>query len=135
MSSGPCSALVSLIRAQRPTEIGTSRPSRLPASQPHLGRQTGRRHGGTGIGADRDIAVLWCDIAPPCASPPTAPPTERRTPARNPRFSTCSGLVFVRHGLSPLVGGVSSEPVSELGFSGPGDSGPIPKRLWMIAEA
>ena len=29
---------------------------------------------------------------------------------------------------SPLVGGVSSEPVSELGFSGPGDSGPIPKR-------
>jgi len=28
---------------------------------------------------------------------------------------------------SALVGGVSSEPVSELGFSGPGDSGPDSK--------
>ena len=47
-----------------------------------------RQHGGTGIGPDRDIAVLWCDIAPPCASPPTAPPTERHTPAENRGFST-----------------------------------------------
>ena len=47
-----------------------------------------RQHGGTGIGPDRDIAVLWCDIAPPCASPSTAPPTERHTPAENRGFST-----------------------------------------------
>ena len=33
-----------------------------------------RQHGGTGIGPDRDIAVLWCDIARSCASLATAPP-------------------------------------------------------------
>src|SRR5262249_54467980 len=55
---------------------------------------------GTGIRPDRDIGVLWRDIARSCASPPTAPPTERRTPARKARFSTCIGLVCVRHGLS-----------------------------------
>ena len=90
MSSGPCSAL------REPD------PRSMPNRNRHVPRQPKpcRQHGGTGIGANRDIAVLWCDIAPPCASPPTAPPTERRTPARNPRFSTCSGLVCVRHGLS-----------------------------------
>src|SRR6516162_11613608 len=94
MSSGPCSAL------REPD------PRSMPNRNRHVPRQPKpcRQHGGTGTGANRDIAVLWCDIAPPCASPPTAPPTERRTPARNPRFSTCSGLVFVRHGLSPLEG-------------------------------
>jgi len=90
MSSGPCWAL------REPD------PRSMPNRNRHVPRQPKpcRQHGGTGIGANRDIAVLWCDIAPPCASPPTAPPTERRTPARNPRFSTCSGLVCVRHGLS-----------------------------------
>jgi hypothetical protein len=48
-------------------------------------------------------------------------PTERRTPARKPRFSTCSGLVCVRHGLS--AGGdwirTSSTPAREVGCRAP----------------
>jgi hypothetical protein len=35
---------------------------------------------------------------------------------------------------SPLEERVSSEPVSEVGFSGPGNYG-IPRGLWMITEA
>jgi hypothetical protein len=30
---------------------------------------------------------------------------------------------------------VRSEPVSEMGFFGPGNYGSIPKRLWMMSEA
>ena len=36
---------------------------------------------------------------------------------------------------SPLEGRVTSEPVSEVGFSGPRNYGPIPRRLWMMPEA
>src|SRR6516162_611675 len=112
MSSGPCSAL------REPD------PRSMPNRNRHVPRQPKpcRQHGGTGTGANRDIAVLWCDIAPPCASPPTAPPTERRTPARNPRFSTCSGLVCVRHGLS--AGG------NRLRTVGPA----LVKGLWAVAD-
>jgi hypothetical protein len=44
---------------------------------------------------DREITILWRDIARPARLCP-----ERRTPARKPRFSTYSGVVCVRHGLS-----------------------------------
>ena len=40
---------------------------------------------------------------------------------------------FVRD--SPLEERVSSEPVSEVRFSGPGNYGTIPRGLWMITEA
>jgi hypothetical protein len=36
---------------------------------------------------------------------------------------------------SPLEERVSSEPVSEVAFSGPGNYGTIPRGLWMITEA
>lgn len=36
---------------------------------------------------------------------------------------------------SPLEEAVTSEPVSELGFSGDGNYGPIPRRLWIMSEA
>jgi hypothetical protein len=36
---------------------------------------------------------------------------------------------------SPLVGESRANQSLNWGSSGPGDSGPIPKRLWMIAEA
>src|SRR5262252_7288996 len=36
---------------------------------------------------------------------------------------------------SPLEGTVTSEPVSEMDFSGPGNYGPIPRGLWMMPEA
>jgi hypothetical protein len=35
---------------------------------------------------------------------------------------------------SPLEGRVTSEPVSEMGFSW-ANYGPIPRRLWMMSEA
>ena len=38
-------------------------------------------------------------------------------------------------GDSPLEGRVRSEPVSEMGFFGPGNYGSIPRRLWMMSGA
>jgi hypothetical protein len=81
--------LVPPTSAQRPTEIGKSRPTRLSASQPRHGPQTAaaaRRYWNRGR---QRYCLFWCDIAPPCASPPTAPPTggahPRKTAASRPR--------------------------------------------------
>ena len=90
-----------------------------------------------------DTSALFLRIGPPRYGRTTGPRGwEPSPPFRSNPFDRGGNLIgkaaFTQIEFamdSPLVGGVSSEPVSELGFSGPGDSGPIPKRLWMIAEA